>query len=119
MGSLWSSTLLMTVSRLPWMNCAAANSPTKTYWTRRSGWDWGRTSHGESDDSLANADGPARRAHRLRAGLSSIYGLVWAVGILLRIRKSKDGRLRTKRSLMPEVTKAGAGRRVVLCRGHE
>jgi hypothetical protein len=58
MGSFWSSTLLMTVSRLSWMNCPAAISPTKTYWTRRSGWDWGRTSHGESDDSLTNADGP-------------------------------------------------------------
>jgi glyoxylase I family protein len=66
MGSLWSSTLLMTVSRLSWMNCAAANSPTKTYWTRRSGWDWGRASHGESDDSLANAAGPGKRTGRAR-----------------------------------------------------
>src|SRR5215467_6141474 len=58
MGSLWSSTPLMTVSRLPWMNCAAANSPTKSYWTGRSSWDWGRTSHGESYDSFGDLAGP-------------------------------------------------------------
>src|SRR5690242_16893838 len=59
MGSLWSSTPLMTASRLPWMNCGAANSPTKIYWTpRSSSWDWGRTSHGESHDSVREPAGP-------------------------------------------------------------
>src|SRR6516225_9281859 len=58
MGSLWSSTPLMTVSRLPWMNCAAANSPTKSYWTGQSSWDWGHTSHGEPYDSFGDLAGP-------------------------------------------------------------
>src|SRR5262249_2627697 len=58
MGSPWSSTPPMTASRLPWMNCAAANSPTKSYWTGRSSWDWERTSHGESHDSFGGSAGP-------------------------------------------------------------
>src|SRR6185312_14088046 len=59
MGSLWSSTPLMTASRLPWMNCGAANSPTKSYWTpRSSSWDWGHTSHGEAHDSVREPAGP-------------------------------------------------------------
>src|SRR5215472_6716408 len=57
MGSLWSSTPPTTVSRLPWMNCAAANSPTKSYWTGRSNWDWGCTSHGGSYDSFGDLAG--------------------------------------------------------------
>src|SRR5215472_11322042 len=48
----------MTVSRLPWMNCAAANSRTKSYWTGPSSWDWGRTWHGESYDSFGDLAGP-------------------------------------------------------------
>src|SRR5689334_8579334 len=56
MGSLWSSTPLMTASRLPWMNCGAANSPTKSCWTpRSSSWDWGHTSHGDAHDFRARA----------------------------------------------------------------
>src|SRR5262249_23217487 len=58
MGSLWSSTPPMTVSRLPWMNCAAANSRTKSGWTGRSSWDWGRTGPGESYDSFGDVAGP-------------------------------------------------------------
>src|SRR5215475_961443 len=61
MGLLWSSTPPMTVSRLPWLSCAAASSPTKSYWTGRSSWDWGRTSLGESHDSFGDLAGPARR----------------------------------------------------------
>src|SRR5262249_25978342 len=68
-GSLWSSTPLMTVSRLPWMNCAAANSPTKSYWTGRSSWDWGHTSHGESYDSLGDLAGPETERRSVQEGL--------------------------------------------------
>src|SRR5262249_28090091 len=73
-GSALEFYALMTVSRLPWMNCAAANSPTKSYWTGRSSWDWGHTSHGESHDCFGDSAGPEAHQHLLQLAWINWHG---------------------------------------------
>src|SRR6266702_308554 len=67
-----------------------------------------------------DAGGPGSRLQALRAGLTDNYGLIWTVGILLRIRRSQPQVKRHRLSaatfvdVAMEATVAGHGCRLVL-----